>query len=95
MEIQMAVPESGGGRDAQELTAMRDQLERGFRRLSPEQRAVLVVHHYLGLPDAEAAVVLDIAIGTFKSRLHRASSALRVALEADERTIAVAKESLA
>ena len=40
---------------------MRDQLERGFRRLTPEQRAVLVVHHYLGLPDAEAAIVLDIA----------------------------------
>ena len=48
---------------------MRDQLERGFRRLTAEQRAVLVVHHYLGLPDAEAAIVLDIAVGTFKSRL--------------------------
>ena len=26
----------------------RDQLERGFRRLPPEQSAVLVLHHYLG-----------------------------------------------
>jgi len=94
-EIHMAAPDSPAGRDAQDLTAVRDQLERGFRRLTPEQRAVLVVHHYLGLADAEAAIVLDIAIGTFKSRLHRASSALRVALEADERTPAVARESIA
>ena len=29
--------------------ADRDQLERGFRRLPPDQRAILVLHHYLGL----------------------------------------------
>ena len=95
VEIHMTAPDARGDGDAQDLTAMRDQLERGFRRLTPEQRAVLVVHHYLGLPDAEAAIVLDIAVGTFKSRLHRASAALRAALEADERTPTVAKESIA
>jgi RNA polymerase sigma-70 factor, ECF subfamily len=88
-------PEGRADADSQDATAMRDQLERGFRRLTPEQRAVLVVHHYLGLPDAEAALVLDVAVGTFKSRLHRASSALRAALEADERTSTVARESIA
>ncbi len=95
VEIHMTAPEARGGGDAQERTAMRDQLERGFRRLTPEQRAVLVVHHYLGLPDAEAATVLGIATGTFKSRLNRASSALRAALEADERTGIGAEESIA
>jgi len=95
VEIQMTVPESGESRDSQDQTAVRDQLERGFRRLTPEQRAVLVAHHYLGLPDAEAATVLDIAVGTFKSRLNRASAALRAALEADERTTTVAMESIA
>jgi len=95
VEIHMTAPDGRGNGDAQDLTAVRDQLERGFRRLTPEQRAVLVVHHYLGLPDAEAAIVLDIAIGTFKSRLNRASAALRAALEADERTPAVARESIA
>ena len=94
-EIPMAVPDARGHSDSQERTALRDQLERGFRRLSPEQRAVLVVHHYLGLPDAEAAIVLGLAVGTFKSRLHRASAALRAALEADERTPILAKESIA
>ncbi len=95
VEIQMIAPDLPGGGDAQELTAVRDQLERGFRRLTVEQRAVLVVHHYLGLPDAEAAIVLDIALGTFKSRLNRATVALRAALEADERTPVLAKGSIA
>jgi RNA polymerase sigma-70 factor (ECF subfamily) len=74
---------------------LRDQLERGFRRLTPEQRAVLVVHHYLGLADAEAARVLDIPVGTMKSRLNRATSALRAAIEADERASTVTTESIA
>jgi RNA polymerase sigma-70 factor (ECF subfamily) len=87
-------PEIRGDFDPQDATTMRDQLERGFRRLTPEQRAVLVVHHYLGLPDAEAALVLDVAVGTFKSRLHRASSAFRAAIDADERTSTLATESL-
>jgi RNA polymerase sigma-70 factor (ECF subfamily) len=95
VEIHMTAPDTRGADDGQELSAMRDQLERGFRRLTPEQRAVLVVHHYLGLPDGEAAVVLDLALGTFKSRLNRAKAALRAALEADERTATVALESIA
>jgi RNA polymerase sigma-70 factor (ECF subfamily) len=95
VEIHMTAPDTRGDRDTQDQTAVRDQLERGFRRLTPEQRAVLVVHHYLGLPDVEAAIVLEIAVGTFKSRLNRASVALRAALEADERTTTVAMESIA
>jgi len=91
----MTLPDARAPGDTQELTAVRDQLERGFRRLSAEQRAVLVVHHYLGLPDAEAAAVLDVAVGTFKSRLHRASNALRAALDADDRRPAIAEESIA
>jgi RNA polymerase sigma-70 factor (ECF subfamily) len=48
----------------------RDQLERGFRKLSPEQRAVLVLHHYVGLTLSEVAERLEIPEGTAKSRLH-------------------------
>ena len=95
IEIQMPAPDGRGHGDTQEATALRDQLERGFRRLTPEQRAVLVVHHYLGLPDAEAAAVLEIPVGTFKGRLHRATAAMRAALEAEERTPIVTQESLA
>jgi RNA polymerase sigma-70 factor, ECF subfamily len=77
--------------DGQASLAIRDQLERGFRRLPPDQRAVLTLHYYLDLPDAEAADVLGVPIGTMKSRLNRATSALRAALEANDRQSAVAE----
>ena len=64
----------------------RDQLERAFRRLTLEQRAVLVFHHYVGLPLPEVADRLGIPLGTAKSRLHHATSALRASLAADSRT---------
>ena len=66
----------------------RDQLERAFRRLSLEQRAVLVFHHYLGLSQPEIAERLDIPLGTVKSRMHHGTTALRASIEADDRPAA-------
>ena len=63
----------------------RDQLERGFRRLKPEQRTVVVLHFYVGLPVPEIAETLGVPVGTVKSRLHYATEALRAALDADDR----------
>jgi len=65
--------------------ADRDQLERGFRRLAPDQRAVIVLHHYLGLTLDETAEALGVPPGTARSRLHRATGALRAAIDADAR----------
>jgi RNA polymerase sigma-70 factor, ECF subfamily len=73
----------------------RDQLERAFRRLTVEQRAVLVYHHYVGLPLPEVAARLDIPLGTAKSRLHHATAALRASLDADARTSSNPQERLA
>ena len=73
----------------------RDQLERAFRRLTLEQRAVLVFHHYLGLTSDEVAERLGIPVGTAKSRIHHAVSALRASLEADARSTASVEERLA
>ena len=70
--------------------ADRDQLERGFTRISAEQRAVLVLQHYAGLSQAEIADVLGIPIGTAGSRIHSAARALRAAIEADARQPVVA-----
>lgn len=67
-----------------------DRLERGFRRLPPEQRAILVFTHYLGLAPTEIAERLGIPAGTARSRLHYAHRAMRAAIEADERSVAVA-----
>jgi RNA polymerase sigma-70 factor (ECF subfamily) len=64
---------------------LRDQLERGFARLSADQRAVLVLQHYLNLSHEEIAAVMRIPVGTVRSRLHGARSAMRAALDADAR----------
>jgi RNA polymerase sigma-70 factor (ECF subfamily) len=65
--------------------ADRDQLERGFSRLEPEERAVIVLHHYLDLPLPEVAATLRIPLGTAKSRLYRGLREMRAALDADAR----------
>ena len=71
--------------DALLTLADRDQLERGFRRLPPEQRALLVLHHYEGYALSEIAEILGIPAGTARSRLHHAHRAMRAALDADAR----------
>ena len=63
----------------------RDELERAFRRLTVEQRAVLVFHYYLGLSTPEIGQRLGIPLGTVKSRLYHAMAALRAAVDADAR----------
>ncbi|MCV0402561.1 MAG: sigma-70 family RNA polymerase sigma factor [Chloroflexi bacterium] len=74
------------GADASQSIVARDQIERGFRRLSLEHRAVIVLHYYLDLPLAGVAETLGIPVGTARSRLHYAVRALRAALDADART---------
>lgn len=84
-----ALPETATGTaNPGDAIATRDQLERGFRRLSPEHRAVLVLYHYVGLQLAEIGDVLGIPPGTAASRLHYASRALRAAVESDARASA-------
>ncbi|MBI3747133.1 MAG: sigma-70 family RNA polymerase sigma factor [Chloroflexi bacterium] len=75
-------PTTGEGMSA---VVDRDQLDRGFRRLSIDHRAVVVLHHYLDLPLETVAETLGIPIGTVRSRLHHAMRGLRAALEADAR----------
>ena len=80
--------EEAVGPDVMRSVADRDQLERGFRRLSIEHRAVVVLHHYLDLPLETVAETLGIPMGTVRSRLHYAMRALRAALDADARPVA-------
>ncbi len=75
--------------------ADREQLERGFNRLKPDQRAVVVLHFYSGFSAAEIAPILGIPVGTARSRLHYATEAMRAALEADARPPAAAHDRTA
>jgi RNA polymerase sigma-70 factor (ECF subfamily) len=63
----------------------REQLERGFRRLSLDHRAVVVLYHYLDMPLDGIAETLGIPVGTAHSRLHHAMRGLRAALDAETR----------
>ena len=71
-----------GTLDSTSSVADRDELERAFRHLPVEQRAVFVLHHYLGLPLVEVAEILGVPAGTARSRLHYATAGLRAALTA-------------
>jgi RNA polymerase sigma-70 factor (ECF subfamily) len=90
MEIRVLPLERVGGRDTATDVADRDELERGFRRLSVEQRTVLVMTHYLGMTAGDIADTLGIPVGTVQSRLLYAIKAMRAVLEADARPVAIA-----
>jgi RNA polymerase sigma factor (sigma-70 family) len=57
--------------------ALVSDVRRVLEGLAPEQRAILVLRDLEGLGEAEAAEQLGVALGTVKSRLHRARAAFR------------------
>jgi RNA polymerase sigma-70 factor (ECF subfamily) len=66
----------------------RDLLDRAFRRLTVEQRAVFVLHHHEGRSLVEIAETLGIPAGTARSRLHYATRVLRSAISVDADPVA-------
>lgn len=66
--------------------ATRDQLGRAFDALSQDHRAVVVLHHLIGLTLGEIAEILDVPYGTVGSRLHHAMRSMRASLDAAERS---------
>jgi RNA polymerase sigma-70 factor (ECF subfamily) len=75
----------GAAEDPAISIADREQLDRAFRTLNTEQRAAIVLQYYRDLTLSEIAEVLQVPIGTVRSRLHYAKRALRAAVEADAR----------
>lgn len=77
---------AGGADPAEEVETqeVRDAIWQGIRSLSPEFRAVLVLRDIEGLAYEEIARVLDISLGTVKSRLNRARNALRAKFTSQE-----------
>jgi RNA polymerase sigma-70 factor (ECF subfamily) len=88
MEAGAGRPEPSRADDSRSI-ADRDELERAFLLLTEEQRAVVVLRHYVGLSVAESAEALGVPTGTAASRLHYATRALRAALEANDRQSAL------
>ena len=52
--------------------ADREALDQALERLQPENRALIVMHYYLGMSLPEAAASMGITLGAAKSRLHHA-----------------------
>jgi RNA polymerase sigma-70 factor (ECF subfamily) len=70
----------------------RDAIERAFLRLPVEQRAALVLTHYLGYEAAAVAEAFGIPVGTVYSRLHYGAAAMREALATPAPTTTTASE---
>jgi RNA polymerase sigma-70 factor (ECF subfamily) len=67
-----------------ERLAEKQLLEQAICRLSDRQRAVIILRYYWELPYAEISQVLDVPLGTVKSRLDLALKTLRQSLEKKE-----------
>lgn len=83
MEVELLPIDGPVVADIASLVADRELLDVALGRLHPEQRAVVVLHYYFGMPLPEVARTLGIPIGTAKSRHHRSLAAMRVTIDAD------------
>ncbi len=70
------VPDAVVG-DSADATAVRDELWARLAELPSRQRAALVLRYYEDLPDAAIADVMGCPVGTVRSLISRALSALR------------------
>ncbi len=69
-----------GRRDFRGAIEARVVIQPAFEGLTPDQRAMLVLHYTFGYSIAEAADALDVRVGTAKSRLNAGLVALRRAV---------------
>ncbi|RMH14068.1 MAG: RNA polymerase sigma factor [Planctomycetota bacterium] len=75
---QIVEPEAGSGVQTSETHRL---LRAALERLPDEQRVILVLRDVRGLEYEQLAEILDIPVGTVRSRLFRARRALRDALQ--------------
>jgi RNA polymerase sigma-70 factor (ECF subfamily) len=78
--LDLAADRPAPGPDFTRTVVERERIMAALSGLPLEQRAVIVLHFYLDLPLTQAAAVLDVPVGTAKSRLHRGLDALRWSL---------------
>ena len=83
IEVEITVVEGSTAPDPNTSLADRELVSQVLRRLDDRDRAVIVLHYYVGLPLTDVAVALGAPIGTVKSRLHRALGEMRTGILAE------------
>ena len=73
--------ERGDDRPSLESLAERDSVRHALDGLSDKLRIVVVLRHYWGLSNAEIAQILELPLGTVKSRLNQAMQHMKEYLE--------------
>ena len=76
LSASLASDERGGEEEAQNRE-MVEALRKAIERLPEEQRMVIILSEHQGMKYQEVAEVLDIPVGTVKSRMHAAVAKLR------------------
>ena len=66
-----------GPPESMEKKEIRQRVQQALNRLEPEDAAVILLRDLQDVPYEEVARVLEVPIGTVKSRLHRARQALK------------------
>jgi RNA polymerase sigma-70 factor (sigma-E family) len=84
-ETNVAVPPDEAREDGTSAVDLKMTVRAALARLTPRQRAVLVLRFFEDLPEAEVARLLDCSVGTVRSTTHRSLARLRaVAPELEE-----------
>ena len=78
LEDEPAIPAPGA--EADRATEVQDRVGSALMRLTPDDRAVVVLKHFVSFSYEEIADVLEIPVKTVKSRLFTARERLRITL---------------
>ena len=77
-EVQLEVPDTAPSPQEQaERSELRQQIEAGLQALTPDHRQVLILREMHQLSYDEISQVLDVDVGTVKSRINRGRKQLR------------------
>ena len=83
IEVELTTLHAPSTSDTSGAFADRDHIDWVLRHLDERERAIVVLHYFLGMPLTDVAATLGIPLGTVKSRLHRALGEMRIAIVAD------------